>query len=62
VEQELFTVPEHLDSFLVFSGVRVVPSVVFYVMFCRSLFALFLLSVFLRFTFLTAPVVYLSFS
>jgi hypothetical protein len=54
VEHELFTLPEHLSSPPVFSGVRVTRSLVLYVMFCRSLFVLFLLafvlSVLLRFT------------
>ena len=40
VEQELFTLPEHLSSPPVFSGVRVTRSIVLYVMFCRSLFVL----------------------
>jgi hypothetical protein len=34
VEQELFTIPEHLSSPPVFSGVRVVRSLVFCVVFC----------------------------
>jgi hypothetical protein len=38
VEQELLTLQEHLRSSLVFSGVRVAWSLVFCVMFCRSLF------------------------
>jgi hypothetical protein len=59
VEQELLTFPEHLCSLLIFSGVRfsVAQSLVFYVVFCRSLFiclVLFsfaiMLSVFRRFT------------
>jgi hypothetical protein len=33
VEQELFTLPEHLSSPLVFSGVRVTRSLVLYVCF-----------------------------
>jgi len=43
---------EHLSSPTVLSGVRVVRSVVFCVVFCTSLFALLIivLSVFLRFT------------
>ena len=42
VEQELPTLPEHLSSPppLVFSGVRVIQSLVLCVMFCRSLFVL----------------------
>ena len=43
VEQKLITLPEHLDSPPVLSGVRVAQSSVFCVMFCRSLFVLFLL-------------------
>jgi len=38
VEQELLTLQEHMRSSLVFSGVRVAWSLVFCVMFCRSLF------------------------
>ena len=37
VEQELLTLPEHLSSPPVFSGVRVTRSLVFCVVFCRSL-------------------------
>jgi hypothetical protein len=37
VEQELLTLPEHLSSPPVFSGVRVTRSLVFSVVFCRSL-------------------------
>ena len=43
VEQKLITLPEHLDSPPVLSGVSVAQSSVFCVMFCRSLFVLFLL-------------------
>ena len=58
VEQELLTLPEHLSSPPVFSGViRVTRSLVLCVMFCRSLFVLLyffllgiVLSVLLRFT------------
>ena len=53
VEQELVSLPEHLSSPQVFSGVRVVRSLVFCALFCRSLFVLFrlviVLSVLLRF-------------
>ena len=45
VEQELLTLLEHLSSPLVFSGVRVTRSLVLCVMFCRSLFVLFLLAI-----------------
>ena len=38
VKQELPTLPEHLNSLLVFSGVCVALSVVFSVVFCSSLF------------------------
>jgi len=41
VEQELLTLPEHLSSPLVFSGVHVAQSLVFYVEFCRSLHMFF---------------------
>ena len=40
VEQELLTLPEHLSSPPVFSVVHVTRSLVFFVMFCRSLFVL----------------------
>ena len=54
VEQALFTLPKHLNSTTVFSVVRVTRSLVFFCMFCRSLFVLFLLaivlSVLLRYT------------
>ena len=56
MEQELLTVPEHMSSPSppVFSGFRVTPSFVLCVMFCKSLFVLFLLvivlSALLRFT------------
>jgi hypothetical protein len=40
VEQELPTLPEDMRSPLVFSGVRVDRSLVFGVVFCRSLFVL----------------------
>jgi len=56
VEQELLTLPEHLSSPPVFTGVRVTRSLVLYV-FCRSLFVLLyffllaiVLSVLLRYT------------
>ena len=38
VEQELRTLSEHTSSPPLFSGVRVTRSLVFFVMFCRSLF------------------------
>jgi hypothetical protein len=37
VQQELPTLPEHLRSPLVFSGVGVARSLVFYVMFCFAM-------------------------
>ena len=40
VEQELLTLPEHMSSPLVFSGVRVTRCLVLYVSFFRSLFVL----------------------
>ena len=40
VEQELLTLLEHLSSFPIFKGVCVTRSLVFCVMFCRSLFVL----------------------
>ena len=45
VEQELVTFPEHVGSFPVISGIRVVRSLFFCVVICRSLF--FLLCFFL---------------
>jgi hypothetical protein len=39
-EQKLLTLPEHLSSPPVFNGVRLFRSLVFCVVFCRSLFAL----------------------
>jgi hypothetical protein len=53
VEQELFPHPKHLRSPPVFSGVRVARSLVFSVLFCRSLFVL--LSLFI------SPFYYVSF-
>jgi len=52
MEEELLTLPEHLSSSPVFSGVRITQSLVLCVMFCRSLFVLLaiVLSVLLRFT------------
>ena len=52
VEQELLTLPEYLSSSQVLSGVRVVRSLVFCVVFCRSLFIILAigLSALLRFT------------
>ena len=53
VEQEWLNLPEHLTSPPVFSGVCVPQSLVFCVVFCRSLFVLFLLTIVfsvLRFT------------
>ena len=41
LEQEFLTLSENLSSLLVFSGVRVAPSLVLCAMFCRSLFVLF---------------------
>jgi hypothetical protein len=38
VEQELLSLPEHACSFPVFSGVCVAQSLVFCVVFCKSLF------------------------
>jgi hypothetical protein len=45
VEQELLTLPEHVHSSLVFDGDYVAQSLVFYVVFCRSSFVLFLLAI-----------------
>jgi len=41
VEQEVFPLPEHLDSPTAFNGVRTARSYVFCVVFCRSVFVLF---------------------
>jgi hypothetical protein len=49
VEQELLTILEHLCSALVLSGVHVVQSLVFCLVFCRSLFVFFLLAIILSF-------------
>jgi hypothetical protein len=43
--QELPTLPEHLSSSLVFRRVRVARSLVYCVMFCWSLFVIFLLAI-----------------
>jgi hypothetical protein len=45
VEQELLTLPEHLSSPPVFTRVRVTRSLALCIMFCRSLFVLFLLTI-----------------
>ena len=45
VDQELLTLPEHLSSTLVISGVCVARSLVSCVVFCRLLFVLFLLAI-----------------
>ena len=45
VEQELLILPEHLSSPPVLSGVRIARSLVFHVMFCRSLFVALLLAI-----------------
>ena len=42
VEQELLTLPEHLRSPSVLSGVRVARYLVFYLVFCMFLFCMFL--------------------
>jgi hypothetical protein len=46
LEQELLTLPEHLSLPQVFGGVRVARSLVFCLVFCISLFDLFLFSFF----------------
>jgi hypothetical protein len=48
VEQELLTLPEHLSSPPVFSGVRVARYLVFSVVFCRLLLVHFLLFIMTR--------------
>ena len=40
MKQELPTLPEHMSSSTVISGVHVARSFVFYIVFCRSLFVL----------------------
>jgi hypothetical protein len=44
-EQDLLTLPEHMSSPPVFNEFRVTRSLVFCVMFCRSLFVLFPLTI-----------------
>ena len=56
VEQELLTLPEHPRAPLVFSEVRVARSIIFCVMFCRSLYVFlffFLLAIVLSVLWLT---------
>ena len=64
VEQDLLTLPEYLRSSLVFGGIRVAYSLVFYVVSCVLLFfclsfsfLAMALSVYFRFMSLTAPLV-----
>ena len=45
VEQELLTLPEYLSSLQLLCGFSVVCSFVFWIVFCRSLFVLFLLTI-----------------
>jgi hypothetical protein len=45
VEQDLPTLPKHLGSPLVYSGVRVARALVFCVVLCRSPFVLYLLTI-----------------
>ena len=45
VEQDLLTLPKHLGSPLVYSGVRVALALVFCVVLCNSLFVLSLLTI-----------------
>ena len=40
VEQELFILPQHMSSPLIYNGVRFTRSFIFYLVFCRSLFFL----------------------
>ena len=57
VEQELLTLPKHLNSSPVFSGVLVGRSLVFWLVFCRSLFVMiygFWLVLWFHQTFLTS--------
>ena len=58
LEQELLTLLQHLSSSLVFSGIRVAPSLVFCVVFCRSLYCLSFFNLWLLIT----PLVSLNFS
>ena len=64
VEQELLILPEHLRSPPVFSGVRVTRSLVYCVVFCRSLFFSFLFWPWLSLNsrFLITPLVSSNFS
>ena len=41
MEQQLLSLPDHMTSLPVFRGIRVARSLVFCVMFCKSLFVLF---------------------
>jgi hypothetical protein len=67
-EQELKTLPKHLNSLPVFRGVHVAQSLVFCVMFCRllfillSFFSVILLSVLLWLRFLINPFAFSHFS
>jgi hypothetical protein len=45
VEQQNLILPTHLSSLPVFSGIRVAQSLVLCVVFCRTLFVLFLLTI-----------------
>jgi len=64
VEQEPLALPGHMSSLPVFSGVRVARSLVFCVMFCRSSFVLFLLTIvsFFDLRLLITPLVSSNFS
>jgi hypothetical protein len=62
MEQELLIFPEHLHSPPVFSGFCVTQYLVFYVMFCRSLFVLFLVAIVMFVLLLITPLVSSNFS
>ena len=62
MEQKLLILPEHLHSPPVFSGFCITQYLVFYVMFCRSLFVLFLVAIVMFVLLLITPLVSLNFS
>jgi len=62
VEQELLTLPDHPSSSRDFSEIRVAQFLVFCVVFCRSLFVLFLVPIVLSVFFLVPIVLSVFFS
>jgi hypothetical protein len=45
VKQELLTIPKHQSSLLIFNGLRVSQSLVFYVLFCKKFVVVFLITI-----------------